>query len=216
MSPRVRAALFACGALACALASAALAASTTGGAAGDGLDELRNVVVARAPLVRGSVGRDELRSLEQRRVPSAFAPPDALAAPAEALGRRLAIPLPPGSYVTAASLAAGGGARDETGPPPGTTPVEVAVSGAGALEASRTGPGAAVDVVISGDSGPGPQTGRTYVAARRVTLLALREAPAEAGLGGDRWIATLALRRDQALRLIRAEGVARSIRLLAR
>ena len=47
-------------------------------------------------------------------------------------------------------------------------------------------------------------------------LLALRKAPAETGLGADRWVATLALRREQALRVIRAEEMAGSVRLLAR
>jgi hypothetical protein len=46
-------------------------------------------------------------------------------------------------------------------------------------------------------------------------LLALRKARAEAGLGSDRWVATLALGRAEALELIRAEGYAGSIRLLA-
>jgi hypothetical protein len=163
------------------------------------------------------MAREEVeRSLSGRRVPAAFAPPDALGAPAEALGRRLAIALPPGSYVTAAALTAARPKRTRAGPPRGTTPVEVTVTGAGALDASRTRPGSRVDVVVSGDPGPGPAMGRTYVAAAGVALLDLREAPAETGLDADRWVATLALRRDQALRLIRAETAAGAIRLLAR
>jgi Flp pilus assembly protein CpaB len=215
VSPRVRAGLFAAGALACGLLSAALA----GGAAprGSGLDDLRPVVVTAAPLERGTpLGRAELEALEERRVPAAFAPPDALGVPADALGRRLAVALPAGSYLTAASLATRPPRPGRTGPPRGTTPVEITVAGAGALEASRTGAGAAVDVVVSGEPGPGPAPGRTYVAAEGVRLLALRKAPAETGLGTDRWVATLALRRDQALRLIRADSAAASIRLLAR
>ena len=216
MSPRIRAAVFGAGALACAGVSAALA----GGAApaDAGLGELRPVVVAARLLERGVVlDRKALaETVEERRVPSAFAPPDALASPAEALGRRPAVPLPAGSYVTASSLAAGRApARSHTGPPRGTTPVEITVAGAGALDVSRVAPGAPVDVVVSGDSGPGPVTGRTYVAAERVPLLELRKAPAETGLGTDRWVATLALRRDQALELIRAENAAGEIRLLA-
>ena len=50
--------------------------------------------------------------------------------------------------------------------------------------------------MVSGAPGPGPGAGRTYVAAERVPLLSLRKAPAETGLAADRWIATLALRRD--------------------
>jgi Flp pilus assembly protein CpaB len=217
VSPRGRAVLFAVGALACAGFSAALA----GSAAPDESDlgELQPVVVAAATLEHGAVlDRSAIEhDLEERRVPTAFAPPDALGVPAEALGRRLGVTLPAGSYVTASSLAVGGRAeRGHAGPPRGTTPVEITVTGAGALEASRTAPGAAVDVVVSGDPGPGPAVGRTYVAAERVPLLELRKAPAETGLGADRWVATLALSRPQALRLIRAEGAAASIRLLAR
>jgi SAF domain len=218
VSPRVRAGLFAAGALACGLLSAALA----GGAAappGGSLGELRPVVVTAAPLERGApLDRSIVEeALEERRVPAAFAPPDALRVPAEALGRRVGVALPAGSYLTAASLAVGSPRPSgRTGPPRGTTPVEITVTGAGALEASRTEAGAAVDVVVSGDPGPGPAAGRTYVAAEGVPLLELRNAPAEAGLGSDRWIATLALTRGQALRLIRVDSAAASIRLLAR
>lgn len=216
MSPRARSSLFAAGALACAGLSAALAGSAAG-PVGAGLDDLRPVVVVSATLEPGVLDRREVaNALEERRVPSAFAPPDALRVRAEALGRRLAVALPTGSYLTAASLASGAPRdRGRAGTPPGTAAVEIAVTGAGALEASRMAPGAPVDVVVSGDAAPGPGAGRTYVAAERVPLLALRKAPAETGLGSDRWVATLALTRGQALRLIRAEGVANSIRLLA-
>jgi Flp pilus assembly protein CpaB len=216
VSPRARAALFAAGALVCGLLSAALAGAGTA-PTGTGLGELRPVVVTAAPLGRGAgLGHGEVEQLEQRRVPAEFVPPDALRLPAEALGRRVAIPLPAGSYLTSSSLAARSSPRRRSGTPPGTTPVEIIVAGAGALEAGRVGPGAPVDVVVSGDPGPGPGGGRTYVAASRVPLLGLRKAPAQTGLGADRWVATLALTREQALRLIRAEGMAGSIRLLAR
>lgn len=217
MSPRARAALFAAGALVCAGTSAALAGRAADPAR-HGLGKLRAVVVTSTALERGTVvERRHLKSaLAERRVPTGFAPPDALGATGEALGRRLAISLPPGSYMTAGALAAAGRRRPSTGPPRGTTPVEVTVTGAGALEATRAGPGTLVDVVVSGDPGPGPGTGRTRVAAERVALLDLREAPDETGLSSDRWVATLALRRDQALRLIRAEAAAGAIRLLAR
>jgi Flp pilus assembly protein CpaB len=216
VSPRARAVLFAAGALACGLLSAALAGSAAT-PAGSGLDELRSVVVSTATLERGAmISRAELNDLlDERRVPAAFAPPDALGLPPEALGRRLAVALPAGSYLTAASLTAGSPAsRPRAGPPRGTTPVEITVTGAAALEASRVGPGERVDVVVSGQSGPGPAAGRTYIAAESVPLLSLREARAETGVPGDRFLAVLAVSRPQALRLIRAEGVARSIRLL--
>ncbi len=216
MSSRARAVLFAAGALACGLLSAALAGSAAAPAE-SGLDELRPVVVSTATLERGAViGSGELNELlDERRVPAAFAPPDALTLPPEALGRRLAVALPAGSYVTAASLAAGSPTSRGHGPPPGSTPVEITVTGAAALEASRIGPGERVDVVVSGQSGPGPAAGRTYIAAEGVPLLSLRETRAETGVPGDRFLAVVAVNRGRALRLIRAEGVARSIRLLA-
>jgi hypothetical protein len=89
------------------------------------------------------------------------------------------------------------------------------VTGAGALAATRTDQGDQVDIVVSGDAAPGPGAGRTYVAASDVSLLGLREARAEPGLESERWIATLALSREQALRLIRAESVGAQVRLLA-
>ncbi len=217
MKSRARAAGFAVGALACAGLSAAVA-GTAQAPGGDDLGELRPVVVTSAPLERGtSIGRKEIqRALTERRVPESFVPPDALGVPAEALGRKLATSLPAGSYLTAASFKAqAGGGRSPSGLPRGTTPVEITVTGAGALIAVRTDSGDPVDVIVSGDSSPGPTAGPTYVAASGVPLLDLREAEAEPGLGSDRWIATLALTRDEALRLIRAESVAAEVRLLA-
>jgi SAF domain len=215
VSPRARSVLFAAGALVCAGLSATLADGAP--SAEESYGELRSVAVTRTALERGvSFGSGEVReSLEQRRVPAAFVPPDALAMPQEALGRRVAIAVPPGSYLTASMLAADG-VPERAGPPEGTTPVELTVTGAGALAAARSRPGMSVDVVVSGASGPGPATGRTYVAAAGVPLLDLRKAAAETGFAADRWIATLAVNRDQALRLIRAESTARAIRLLAR
>ena len=219
MTSRVRAAAFGVGALLCAGLSAAVAGSAQ---APDpaGLGALRPVVVTSAPLESGTVlGRREVRgALTDRRVPQSFLPPDALELPAEALGRKLAVSLPPGSYVTASDfkLKASGAGGSNRGAPRGTTPVEITVHGAGALAAARTDPGEPVDVVVSGDSAPGPSAGRTYVAARGVPLLGLAQAKAEPGLEPDRWTATLALSRAEALRLIRAESVAAQVRLLAR
>lgn len=218
MKSRARAAAFALGALACAGLSAAVA-GTAQAPGGDELGVLRPVVVTAAPLERGTlIGAKEAgRALAERRVPESFVPPDALGVSTEAVGRKLGTSLPAGSYLTASALRSQvpGGARPSGGPPKGTTPVEITVTGAGALAASRTDSGDRVDVIVSGDSAPGPSAGRTYVAATAVPLLALREARAEPGLEQDLWIATLALTRDQALRLIRAESVAAQVRLLA-
>ena len=218
MKSRVRAAAFALGALACAGLSAAIAGTAQAPGSGD-FGALRPVVVTSAALGRGAViGRKELgQALAERRVPESFVPPDALGLPEEALGRKLGTSLPAGSYLTASVFKSqvAGGARPPGGPPQGTTPVEITVTGAGALATSRTGSGDRVDVIVSGDSAPGPSAGRTYVAATGVPLLALREARAEPGLESERWIATLALTREEALRLIRAESIAAQVRLLA-
>lgn len=217
MKSRARAAVFATGALACAGLSAAVAG--TAQTPGDGgYGPLIPVVVTSAPLDGGTVlGRKEAEtSLAQRRVPQSFAPPDALGAPLEALGQKLAGSIPVGSYLTAAmfKIKEQGGERTG-GTPQGTTPVEITTTGAGALAATRTDSGDNVDVIVSGDSAPGPSTGRTYVAASGVPLLDLREAESEPGLQGDLWIATLALTRPEALSLIRAESTGAQVRLLA-
>jgi Flp pilus assembly protein CpaB len=100
--------------------------------------------------------------------------------------------------------------------------VEISVSGAEALAASGGDPrGTRVDVIVTTEPGPGGGSGRTYVAAERVELLALGQSDpgADAGLpgaGSADWTATLALTRAQALRLIQAESFARQVRLIPR
>jgi hypothetical protein len=99
--------------------------------------------------------------------------------------------------------------------------VEISVTGAGALGASPGGSPTEVDVVVTSEPGPGGGPGRTYVAAESVALLDLRSS-ADLGAGGDDLaspgpassVATLALTRAQALRLIQAESFARSVRLI--
>ena len=73
-------------------------------------------------------------------------------------------------------------------------------------------------MVITTEPGPGA-SGRTYVAAEDVPLLDLVSAqgsdvPSTTALSAS--IATLALTRAQALRLIEAEAFARTIRLIPR
>ena len=216
MNSRVRATVFAAGALACAGLSAAVAgAGQNPGAAG--LGALRTVVVTTE-----AVGHAETlgprrvdASLAERRVPESFVPPDALGSPGEAVGRKLATSLPAGSYLTASVLKAKAASPGRWGPPEGTTPVEVVVTGGGALVSTRTGSGRRVDVIVSGDSAPGPGAGRTYVAASSVPLLGLREARAQTGIESESWVATLAVTRGQALSLIRAESAGAQVRLLA-
>jgi Flp pilus assembly protein CpaB len=215
MSRRGRAAVFLVLALLAAAAAAALA-DGYGSSVARGYGPLRPVVVVDSHLSAGRrIGERQVdAALSVRRVPSRFVPTDALASPLEALGLAPRVDMPAGSYLLAAQLvvpgARGRASRRLGG---GRRPVEIAVSGAGALLASGpTTQGTRVDVVVTGEpSGPGP--GRTYVAAAAVPLLSLR-AGVEGEAGGGVAAATLGLTRRQALRLIAAESFARKITLL--
>jgi pilus assembly protein CpaB len=221
MSRRGRALAFCAGAVVCA----ALAAAVAGGyerSVDAQLGALRPVVVAktRLPARRPIEARHARTALEVRRVPERFAPADALAAPEEAVGLEPAAPLSAGSYVVAGQLATPR-RRGETEPSAakGLSPIELEVTGAGALAAS--GGGRRVDVVVTSEPGPGGR-GRTYVAADSVELLGLAEAgasaseddPLAAAGAPPLHVATLAVTRAQALELIQAENFARQIRLI--
>jgi Flp pilus assembly protein CpaB len=198
-----------------AAAGAAVIADGYGANAVRGYGPLRPVVVLAADIAAGRrIGTSQIRSgLELRRVPERFAPPGALAAPAEALGLVARAPLPAGSYLLGTQL---GVAREGRGHGPrlggDRRPVEIAVSGADALLSTGPASGSKVDLVVTSEpTGPGP--GRTYVAAAQVPLLALR--PGAEGPGpGTTAAATLGLTKRQALRLIAAESFARKVTLL--
>jgi len=173
------------------------------------------VVVARGLRPDRPLGPEEaIAALELRRVPARFIPPGALSSPRDAVGLAPAAPLPVGSYLLASQL------RPPRGRAPAARrlgarrrPVEISVSGAGAL--LLTGPAAertTVDVVVTAEpTATGP--GRTYVAAAGVPLLALGPGADGPGPGGMA-AATLGLTRGQALRLIAAESFARKLTLL--
>jgi Flp pilus assembly protein CpaB len=211
VSRRARAVGFLLLAAVAAVAAAAIA-DGYGESVADGYGELRPVLIAVAELRAGEVIEPKIAAekLEVRRVPIRFAPPSALAAPPEAFGLRAATTLPAGSYLLAEQLRA---ARVRRGSAlgRGRTPVEIDVSGAGALSALGAQPaGAKVDVVVTDEpdsSGPG----RTYVAAPAVPLLGLR--PGGEGEPGEA-TATLGLTRGQALRLIDAESFARRVTVI--
>lgn len=215
MSRRARAAGF----LAAALL-AAIAAGTVANGYGDsvvrGYGELRPVVVASAQLSAGEKIDAALAAerLEVRRVPVRFAPPGVLAAPAQAVGYETVAALPAGAYVLAAQLRSPASSRSPARLGAGRRPVEIEVSGAGALAALGAQPvGAQVDVVVTSEpSGSG--SGRTYIAAPGVPLLAL--APAGEGVESGMATATLGLTRSQALRLIAAQSFARRITVIPR
>jgi len=223
MSRRARAIAFACAALACAGLAAAVAGRYRTDLESQ-LGPLRPVVVARGRLPAHQVLRSAAASrlLEVRRIPERFAPPGAVTSAEQAIGRAPAAAIPAGAYVLASQLRTPG-ARHRPGDPPrlgsGRQPVEIAVSGAEALAATGGDPrGGRVDVIVTTEPGPGGGSGRTYVAAEGVELLALGQSgDPGAGLpgpGSAAWRATLALRRPQALRLIQAENFARQVRLI--
>lgn len=217
MSRRGRAIAFA--------SAAAICAGIAFGAAGGRPDasaqygSLRQVVVAAAPLPASRrLGRETVAdSLELRRVPQSFVPPDALTSPAQALGRRPASTIPAGGYLLGSQFAADRPRERPRGAlAPGRRPVELTVGGADALGQT----GGRVDVVVTTAGGPAGGAGRTFVAAAGVRLLDLR--PAAEGTvagtgpstGAAASIATLALTRAQALRLIHAQSFARDLRLI--
>jgi Flp pilus assembly protein CpaB len=214
MSRRARALAFLLLALLAAAAAAAIAAGY-GSSVVRGYGPLRPVVVLGTRLAPGKpIGPVQVaEALAVRRVPQRFVPPDALIDPAEALGLVAETTLPAGSYLQAAQLRPPQPDRDgAVALARYRRPVEIRVSGAGALLAADAAPnGARVDVVVTSEPrGAGP--GRTYVAAAAVPLLALRSEPEAAG--GDLAAATLGLTRRQALRLIAAESFARKVTVL--
>jgi Flp pilus assembly protein CpaB len=214
MSRRRRSLLFACLSLVAAAAAAAIA-DGYGSRLARGYGPLRPVVVIDAPLAAGvRIGPREVESaFSLRRIPERFVPAGALSAPAQALGLIPRAALPAGGYLLAAQLGSGRRADASTPRLAGDRrPVEVSVSGAGALLVTGAGQGdtTKVDVVVTTEpDGPGP--GRTYVAAPSVPLLGLRPGPE--GPGGVA-AATVAVTRRQALRLIAAESFARRVTVL--
>lgn len=220
MSRRSRAVAFLAGAAVCA----GLAATLAGGyerSLEEQLGVLRPVVVARAtiPARRPITPRRARRMLEVRRIPQRFLPPGVLASPAQAVGLTPAAELAPGAYLLSGQLAP---PRSRTRRAPrigrGLSPLEIEVSGAGALAGGGSAP-ERVDVVVTSEPGPGGR-GRTYVAAERVKLLGLVESggsaaddPLEAAPSATH-TATLAVARGDALRLIEAGNFAREVRLI--
>ena len=215
MGRRGRALVFLLLAIAAAGAAAAIAEGYGSRVTG-GYGPLRPVVVLDSSLPAGT-RLDSGRAgevLTVRRVPERFIPPGALAAPTEAAGLVAATRLSGGSYLQASQLRAPG-EGSSAGPSlgHGRGPVEIAVSGSDALLLGDASPaGAKMDVIVTTEpSGAG--SGRTYVAARRVPLLALNPI-LEGSEPGESATATLGLTRPQALRLIAAESFARRVTLL--
>jgi Flp pilus assembly protein CpaB len=215
VSRRVRSLVFLLAAL-LAAATAAAIADGYGDSVARGYGELRPVVVVRTGLDAGEAidPRRAMSALELRRIPLRFVPPGALVSPAAAIGLVASAAIPAGSYLLASQLRpprADPGAVRGFGR--GRHPVELSVSGAEALLVAGAQPvGERVDVVVTTEpSGSG--SGRTFVAAAAVPLLALAPTADPAGTEGTA-AATLGLTRPQALRLIAAESFARQLTLL--
>jgi pilus assembly protein CpaB len=215
MSRRGRALAFLLAA-AFAAAGAAAVADGYGNRVARGYGELRPVVVAAADLRAGETIGPALAAsdLEIRQVPARFVPPGALSDPGDAVGLVAAAVIPARAYVLASQLRV----PRLAGPPgaelgQGRRPVEIAVSGAGALLVAGADPvGSRVDVVVTTEP-TGSAAGGTYVAAAAVPVLAL--GPGAEGPGpGNGATATLGLTRAQALRLIAAESFARRLTVL--
>jgi Flp pilus assembly protein CpaB len=215
MGRRARAIAFVVAALLAAATAAALA-DGYGASVARGYGELRPVLVAGEDLESGkAIDPVQAAALERRRVPARFVPPGALADPAEAIGLAPVGLIPAGSYLLASQLRPPRpGPAASLGLDGGRHPVEIAVNGAAALLVGGAQPvGERVDVVVTTEA-TGAGSGRTYVAAAAVPLLALE--PAAEGAAEDVSAATLGLTRGQALRLIAAESVARRVTLLPR
>lgn len=197
-----------------AAGTAAAVADGYGSSVARGYGPLRPVVVLTADLRTGvPIGPREVdAALAVRRVPERFVPAGALASPFQALGLVPKLRLVAGSYLLAFQLGRGRARereREELGGD--RRPVEISVSGSGALLAAEaSGPVTKVDIVVTAEPrGAGP--GRTYLAAASVPLLAVRRG--SEGLDGP-VAATLGLTRRQALRLIAAESFARKVTVL--
>jgi Flp pilus assembly protein CpaB len=199
-----------------AAAAAAAIADGYGSSVARGYGALRPVLVAGRSLPSGRViDPAAATELEVRRVPTRFVPPGALRSPAEAVGLAPVATVPSGAYVIASQLRPP--RSDGPGLPlgRGRHPVEIAVSGVGALAFSGNRPTASrVDVVVTTEPSAAG-VGRTYVAAAAVPLLALGSGADGPGVDGTA-AATLALTREQALRLIAAQSFARQVTILPR
>lgn len=210
MSRRRRALLF----IGLALAAAALAMSVVSGYSSSVVDSygaMRPVTVVTRTIPAGE--KLSLRMVdsgfEVRRVPARFAPAGTVASAREAVGLETIGPLVAGSYLTANLLRQPESRHDrQSVPGRGRHAVEIAVTGAGAL----AGTAGRVDVLVTTEP-RASGTGRTYVAARGVPLIAVgRTGASDAGPGLTQ--VTLGLTRRQAIDLVEAESFARKVTVL--
>ena len=207
--------------LSLALASGGLAASEVSSrtrAVEERVGPLVPVVAAREAIEPGTKLTPDRLAVVQ--VPARYAPPDAVADPAQADGLRTGGALERGSYLTASAFAVGlddGSAEHRgNGLGRGERAIELKVAGADALGA-LAGPGARVDVLVTTESGE--SAGHTELALENVELLTLKTsdgAAADADSASSSATATLRVTLKQAVYLTAAQNFAREIRLLPR
>jgi pilus assembly protein CpaB len=207
--------------LSLALASGGLAASEVSSrtrAVEERVGPLVPVVAAREAIEPGTRLTPDRLAVVQ--VPARYAPPDAVADPAQAEGLRTGGALERGSYLTASAFAVGpddGSAQHRgNGLGRGERAIELKVAGADALGA-LAGPGARVDVLITSESGE--SAGHTELALEDVELLTLKTSDgvaADADRASSSATATLRVTLKQAVYLTAAQNFAREIRLLPR
>ena len=207
--------------LSLALASGGLAASEVSSrtrAVEERVGPLVPIVAAREAIEPGTKLTPDRLAVVQ--VPARYAPPDAVADPAQAEGLRTGGVLERGSYLTASAFAVGpdDGSAEHPGDGlgRGERAIELKVAGADALGA-LAGPGARVDVLITSESGE--SAGHTELALEDVELLTLKTSDgvaADADKASSSATATLRVTLKQAVYLTAAQNFAREIRLLPR
>ena len=157
------------------------------------------VLIARQAVSAGTV-LDDPAVFERRTQPTGLAPSDALQSADETLGRRTAIDLAPGSYVTESSLAATASEDRRLRRGERALSVDARISPADA----EPSPGAQVDLIASG-------TGGSTDAELLVT--GAEVLAAEPGENGSHRL-TLRLAAAQTVRVARADVFARELRAL--
>lgn len=199
--------------LVAAAAAGLLAATLVGGysrTVAESYGDLRTALVLTRDLAPGRkiTARVAEASLEARQIPARFLPAGSIADPTRAVGLEPVGPLPAGSYLTAPALRVPEKDRPVLPAGRGRHPVEISVSGAGALAGAGL-----VDVLVTSDDDRGG--GSTTVAASKVPLIAIgTSGRSEAGPGLTE--VTLGLTRRQAIELVDAESFARRITILPR
>lgn len=187
-------------AVCCALLAGWLTYRYTGSVAPDPASA--TVVVTSRELAAGSrISEAQMTALAVRRIPRTYLPTGAITDPAEAAGRRVALALPAGSYLTDAALT-GGGALGRAGrlrAGERALTVDTVVAPA----ADELAAGDRVDLFASGIGG-GQATDELITGAELLGI--------EPGADSGRARATLRLSAEQVSAVIRADVFARELR----